>query len=79
MLQWLREHGFRTNPHAERLETIEEVAEACRAWEARRGRLDYEIDGIVIKVDDLDQQRGSALSTGDRAGRAPTSGRRRLP
>ena len=29
----------------------------CRAWEARRGELDYEIDGIVIKVDDLDQQR----------------------
>ncbi len=57
MLQWLREHGFRTNPHAERLATIEEVAEACRAWEERRGDLDYEIDGIVIKVDDLDQQR----------------------
>ena len=57
MLVWLREHGFRTNPHAERLETIEEVAEACRAWEARRAELDYEIDGIVVKVDDLDQQR----------------------
>jgi DNA ligase (NAD+) len=57
MLAWLRAHGFRTNPHAERLETVEAVAEACRAWEARRGELDYEIDGIVIKVDDLDQQR----------------------
>ena len=57
LLGWLREHGFRTNPHAERLESIEEVAEACRAWEARRAELDYEIDGIVIKVDDLDQQR----------------------
>jgi len=57
MLTWLREHGFRTNPHAERLETIEEVAAACSAWEARRAELDYEIDGIVIKVDDLDQQR----------------------
>jgi DNA ligase (NAD+) len=57
LLAWLREHGFRTNPHAERLETVEEVAEACRAWEARRAELDYEIDGLVIKVDDLDQQR----------------------
>jgi DNA ligase (NAD+) len=57
MLAWLREHGFRTNPHAERLETIEAVAEACSGWEARRSELDYEIDGIVIKVDDLDQQR----------------------
>jgi DNA ligase (NAD+) len=57
VLDWLRDHGFRTNPLAERVETIEEVAEACRAWEVRRADLDYEIDGIVIKVDDVDQQR----------------------
>ena len=38
MLEWLRERGFRTNPYAERLETIEEVAEACREWETRRRR-----------------------------------------
>jgi DNA ligase (NAD+) len=57
MLMWLREHGFRTNPHAERLEAIDEVAERCKTWETRRAELDYEIDGIVIKVDDLDQQR----------------------
>jgi len=57
MLAWLREHGFRTNPLSERVETIEEVAAACAAWEARRADLDYEIDGVVIEVDDLDQQR----------------------
>jgi DNA ligase (NAD+) len=57
ILQWLRAHGFRTNPHAQRLESIEDVAEAARAWETRRAELDYEIDGIVIKVDSLDQQR----------------------
>jgi DNA ligase (NAD+) len=55
-LTWLREHGFRTNPYAERLESIEEVARACAEWELRRLELDYEIDGIVIKVDSLDQQ-----------------------
>jgi DNA ligase (NAD+) len=55
-LEWLREHGFRTNPFAERLESIEEVAKRCREWELRRADLDYEIDGIVIKVDSLEQQ-----------------------
>ncbi|MBV8259140.1 MAG: NAD-dependent DNA ligase LigA, partial [Actinobacteria bacterium] len=53
----LRDHGFPINPFAERVETIEEVAERCRAWEKRRHELDYEIDGIVIKVDAYDQQR----------------------
>jgi DNA ligase (NAD+) len=57
MLEWLRGRGFRTNPYAERLGSIEEVATACIAWEHRRIELDYEIDGIVIKVDSLDQQR----------------------
>ncbi len=55
-LAWLRELGFRTNPDAERLESIEAVAEACVAWEARRRELGYEIDGIVIKVDSFAQQ-----------------------
>ena len=55
-LAWLRERGFPTNPHVERVETVAEVAERCREWEHRRRNLDYEIDGIVIKVDALDQQ-----------------------
>jgi DNA ligase (NAD+) len=56
-LTWLRERGFRTNPYAERHTTVESVAQACREWERRRIELDYEIDGIVIKVDSFDQQR----------------------
>jgi DNA ligase (NAD+) len=56
-LEWLRGHGFRTNPFAERLESIEDVYAACREWELRRAELDYEIDGVVVKVDSLDQQR----------------------
>jgi DNA ligase (NAD+) len=56
-LEWLRGHGFRTNPYAEHHDTVESVAAACREWEQRRIELDYEIDGIVIKVDSFDQQR----------------------
>jgi DNA ligase (NAD+) len=56
-LQWLRSRGFRTSPLAERHESIESVAEVCRVWETKRLELDYEIDGIVVKVDSFDQQR----------------------
>jgi DNA ligase (NAD+) len=56
-LEWLRERGFRTNPHAKRHESLESVARECTEWEERRIELDYEIDGIVIKVDSLDQQQ----------------------
>jgi DNA ligase (NAD+) len=70
-LQWLREQGFPINPFAERVETVEEVAERCRAWERRRAELDYEIDGIVIKVDDYaQQQRLGALHQRPRWARA---------
>ncbi|HET7588281.1 MAG TPA: NAD-dependent DNA ligase LigA [Gammaproteobacteria bacterium] len=55
-LMWLREHGFPTNPFAERVESVEAVMQRCRDWEERRSKLEYEIDGIVIKVDSFAQQ-----------------------
>jgi DNA ligase (NAD+) len=70
-LAWLKVHGFPINPFAERLESIDAVAKACRAWERKRAELDYEIDGIVIKVDDYaQQQRLGALHSRPRWARA---------
>jgi DNA ligase (NAD+) len=82
-LAWLRERGFRTNPHAKRFDSIDEVAKACATWQARRDGLGYEIDGIVIKVDSFDQQeRLGSLHERPRFARAykwaPTSAVTRL-
>ena len=52
-LEWLGGLGFRVNPNIARMSTLEEVAAFCARWTERRDSLDYEIDGIVIKVDDL--------------------------
>jgi DNA ligase (NAD+) len=55
-LAWLREHGFRTNPAVERHETIVDAARAVERWEQERPKLEYEIDGVVVKVDSFEQQ-----------------------
>ena len=52
-LQWLGELGFKINSHIERFQTIDEVWHHCQRWVERREALDYEIDGVVVKVDDL--------------------------
>ena len=56
-LDWLRDKGFRVNPDVEVHDAVDEVVAACNAWQERRDRLDFEIDGVVVKVDDLDLQR----------------------
>lgn len=56
-LEWLRAHGFKVNADVARLSDVDAVVERCRWWEQRRGQLDYEIDGVVIKVDDHELQR----------------------
>jgi DNA ligase (NAD+) len=53
----LRELGFPVNPHSARCGNIEEVIAFHRRWEAAREDLPYDIDGVVVKVDDLDHQR----------------------
>jgi DNA ligase (NAD+) len=56
-LEWLRDHGLRVSSEISVHEDIASALEACRGWEARRGQLDYDIDGAVVKVSSFDQQR----------------------
>ena len=53
LLRRLGAFGFPVNAHATPCATIGEVAAFCRRWETERDGLDYEIDGVVIKLDDL--------------------------
>jgi DNA ligase (NAD+) len=51
-LEWLRARGFKVNPDTAHHEGIDSTVKRCRWWEGRRERLDYEIDGVVVKVDE---------------------------
>ncbi|MGQ9610028.1 MAG: NAD-dependent DNA ligase LigA [bacterium] len=55
-LQFLKLLGFKVNPHAKKVSTIEEVIDYCNEFMVRRDELEYEIDGMVIKVNSLAQQ-----------------------
>ncbi|MCW2928480.1 MAG: ligase, NAD-dependent [Thermoleophilia bacterium] len=55
-MEWLGEVGFRTSPDHRVHSTIEEVAARCAEWEQRRPTLDFDIDGVVVKVDSVDLQ-----------------------
>src|SRR5256714_4006109 len=52
-LEWMRGLGLPVNPEIRALATLDEVYEYCKHWQEHRHDLAYEIDGVVIKVDDL--------------------------
>jgi len=53
----IRELGFKTNPHSRRCPDAAAVIAYWREWTDRRETLDYDVDGVVIKVDDEGQRR----------------------
>lgn len=55
-LEKLREWGFRVNSHFKICKDIGEVFTYCSFWAKKREELDYEVDGIVIKINNIDQQ-----------------------
>jgi DNA ligase (NAD+) len=56
-LEWLRAHRFPVHPDVRKLQTEDEVIAQCRSWEERRGSLEFEIDGVVVKVNQVELQR----------------------
>jgi DNA ligase (NAD+) len=57
MIEWFEKCGFRTNPLTKRRKGVDELIAFHRDIEERRARLDYDIDGVVYKVDRLDWQQ----------------------
>jgi DNA ligase (NAD+) len=51
-VEWLRQRGFKVNPETEHHAGVDSVVKRCQWWEERREELDYEIDGVVVKVDE---------------------------
>ncbi len=56
-LELMKRLGFKVNPESRLFDNIEEVMAYCAGWEHRKDGLDYEIDGVVVKVNDLEIQR----------------------
>ena len=62
LLQWLRKAGFHVNPDVRLCTTAEEVRGFCRECLDRRELLPYEIDGVVVKVNDFARQRAMGFT-----------------
>jgi DNA ligase (NAD+) len=68
-LAYLRALGFPVSEHVARFESLDEVVAYCERWIERRDAVPYEVDGLVIKVDDLATQAAMGV-----VGRAPRGG-----
>ena len=55
-LKWITSLGLKVNPHRKLCHSLDEVIDFYRHWEERRDDLDYEIDGVVVKVNSIDLQ-----------------------
>jgi DNA ligase (NAD+) len=56
-MEYLKSLGFKINPNNRQLKTIDEVKEYCRNWEKQREGLQYEADGIVVKINQFNLHR----------------------
>lgn len=54
VLEYLKLLGFSVSEYSERIDDIQKVLKVSETWQTRRDQIDFEVDGIVIKIDDLD-------------------------
>lgn len=63
ILEFLKKAGFKVNQHMKLCSDIEEVIAYCNSWEDKRDSFDYDTDGMVIKVNSLEQQKRLGRTT----------------
>lgn len=63
IFEWLEKNGFNVNPNRARCETFDELVEFIDAMQAKRDSLDYDIDGVVVKVDQTSLQQEFGATT----------------
>jgi DNA ligase (NAD+) len=63
VLEYLKDAGFKVNPHRKLCKDIEEAIGYCDSWEPKRGKLEFDIDGMVLKVNDLDQRKRLGMTS----------------
>jgi len=56
-LEAMKESGLRTNPNNRKFDSIEKVLEHIDSWRTKREELEYQVDGVVIKVNSIEQQQ----------------------
>lgn len=57
-LHKLKQEGFKTNPRSRHCRTLQEVIDYWEEWREKRDGLDYDVDGIVIKINSAEQRAG---------------------
>lgn len=62
-LEYLKKIGFKVSPFISVVKTSEEIIEKCSYWADKRGELPFEIDGLVIKVNSLEQREMLGYTT----------------
>jgi len=63
ILNFLKKAGFKISPYIKKFQSIQEVIDYCDKWEKKKNDLDYDIDGMVLKVNSLKQQEALGVTS----------------